>query len=489
MSWLTRLTGRGRTLSLRTRLTLFVALAVGLAVALTSAAAYFTVRHELYDELDRSLKHRAQAATRSSLIDPLRLATIPAQATGSADLRIWLVSADSHAITSMADSRGSAEMLGAAEVAVARGETPLSLRTASEDGMTYRVVAVPARPGTALVFAQSTEATASELHSLGMVLLVVGGVGILLAASAGLSIARAGLRPVERLTAAAEHVARTEQLQPIEVGDGDDELARLARSFNAMLGALAQSRLRQRQLVADAGHELRTPLTSLRTNLDLLAQSLRPDSAGLATEDRDALLRDVRAQIEEMSGLVADLVELARGEAPAVQLGPVSLTEITGHALDRVRRRAPGVTFAVRIEPWAIYGDPTALERAVTNLLDNAAKWSPPGSTVTVTLDGGVLQVGDEGPGIAPADLPHVFERFYRSAEARSLPGSGLGLAIVRQIVERHGGVVEAGQGPAGGALLTARFPGWLPERPAMPATSGQSLSHDSGSSQPAGQP
>ncbi|HEY9473762.1 MAG TPA: ATP-binding protein [Mycobacteriales bacterium] len=468
-------------LSLRTRLTLFVAIAVGLAVALTSAAAYLTVRHELYDQLDESLVHRAQAATRSSLVDPLTLARIPASAIGSADLRIALARADGNAFSAMREI--SAPPLGAAELAVARGESPSSLRTAALDGVTYRVVAVPAEPGTALVFAQSIEPTATELHRLGVVLLVVGGIGILLAASAGLSIARAGLRPVERLTAAAEHVARTEQLHPIAVHNGEDELARLARSFNAMLGALAQSRLRQRQLVADAGHELRTPLTSLRTNLDLLAQSQRPGSRELAAAERDALLADVRAQVEEMSGLVSDLVELARDDNPNAPVAQVSLAEVTERALDRVRRRAPGVIFAVRIDPWEIYGDPTSLERAVTNLLDNAAKWSPVGGTVSVTLSGGVLRVSDQGPGIGTEDLPHVFERFYRAAEARSLPGSGLGLAIVRQIVERHGGVVEAGRGPSGGALLTARFPGWMSGGDSS-GSSGQSFRQDSGSSQ-----
>ncbi|HEY9390542.1 MAG TPA: HAMP domain-containing sensor histidine kinase [Mycobacteriales bacterium] len=473
--------GRLSSLSLRTRLTLFVAVAVGLAVALTSAAAYLTVRHELYDQLDESLVHRAQAATRSSLADPLTLARIPTSAIGSADLRIALAGAEGRAVSAMGES--SAPPLGAAELAVARGEAPSSLRTAALDGVTYRVAAVPAAPGSALVFAQSVEPTATELHRLGVVLLLVGGIGILLAASAGLSIARAGLRPVERLTAAAEHVARTEELHPIAVHRGEDELARLARSFNAMLGALAQSRLRQRQLVADAGHELRTPLTSLRTNLDLLAQSQQPGSRELAATERDALLADVRAQVEEMSGLVSDLVELARDDRPDAPLARVSLAEVTDRALDRVRRRAPGVTFAVRIDPWEIHGDPTALERAVTNLLDNAAKWSPPGGTVTVTLTGGVLQVSDQGPGIDAEDLPHVFERFYRAAEARSLPGSGLGLAIVRQIVERHGGMVEAGRGPAGGAMLTARFPGWAGDPP-TPDGSGQSFRQDSGFSQ-----
>jgi two-component system, OmpR family, sensor histidine kinase MprB len=469
-------------LSLRTRLTLLVAVAVGLAVALTSVAAYLTVRHELHRHLDQTLVTRAQAAVRSPLVDPRVIAQVPSSAIGSADLRIALVQSNRAVISAM--GQVSSPPLSDAELGVARGEATLSLRTASQDGVTYRVVAVPAQADSALVFAQSTEPIEHELHRLGMVLLVVGGAGIVLAASAGLSVARGGLRPVERLTAATEHVARTEELRPIAVeGGADDELTRLARSFNAMLGALAQSRHRQQQLVADAGHELRTPLTSLRTNLDLLAQSTRTGGAGLAAEDRDALLADVRAQVEEMSGLVADLVELARGDTPAASYGPVDLAEVTERALDRVRRRAPGIRFDVHLAGWQVHGDEAALERAVTNLLDNAAKWSPPGGTVHVSLHAGLLQVGDEGPGIAEPDLPHVFERFYRAPEARGLPGSGLGLAIVRQVVERHGGTVGAGRAPSGGALLIARFPGWPPPPSAYPG-SAESLREDSASSQ-----
>lgn len=465
-------------LSLRTRLTLLVAVAVGLAVALTSVAAYVTVRRELHHQLDRTLVSRAQAAVHSSLIDPRVLAQIPSSAIGSADLRIALVQSNQVVVSAMAQMLPP---LGEPELGVARGEAPLSLRSATQDGLAYRVVAVPAQPGSALVFAQSTEPTEHELHRLGMVLLVVGGAGIVLAASAGLSIARGGLRPVERLTAATEHVARTEELRPIAVESGEnDELSRLARSFNAMLAALAQSRLRQQQLVADAGHELRTPLTSMRTNLDLLSQSLKGGGGGLASEERDALLGDVRAQVEEMSGLVSDLVELARGDAPAAHYGPVNLSEVTERALDRVRRRAPGVHFDVHLDGWQMHGDAAALERAVTNLLDNAAKWSPTGGTVRVWLRDGVLQVSDEGPGIAESDLPHVFERFYRAPEARGLPGSGLGLAIVKQVVERHGGTVGARRAPSGGALLMARFPGWVQQA----VSSAESLSEASGFSQ-----
>ncbi|MGH3976714.1 MAG: sensor histidine kinase, partial [Pseudonocardiaceae bacterium] len=235
--------------------------------------------------------------------------------------------------------------------------------------------------------------------------------------------------------------------------------------FNSMLGALADSQERQRRLVADAGHELRTPLTSLRTNLELLAASDRPDAPSLSEQDRKEISDDVRAQVEELSTLVGDIVELAREDAPQVVHEPVELPEVVERALARAGRRATGVRFEVDLAPWSLLGDANALERAVLNLLDNATKWSPSDATVTVRLaptDRGTatLAVADAGPGIAESDLPYVFERFYRSPAARTLPGSGLGLAIVAQVAARHGGKVWASRSPAGGTLMTLELPG-----------------------------
>jgi two-component system sensor histidine kinase MprB len=314
------------------------------------------------------------------------------------------------------------------------------------------------------VLAQPTAPTKTTLKDLSAVLIIIGGVGIVLAAAAGTAVARAGLRPVEGLTKATEWVARTGELRPIPVS-GDDELARLTQSFNAMLAGLAESQERQRRLVADAGHELRTPLTSLRTNLELLLASEQPGAPTLSEQDRTEIHADVHAQLDELTTLIGDLVELAREDTPQVVHEPVELVEIVERAVDRAQRRASGITFDVRLQPWTLLGDANALERAVLNLVDNAAKWSPPGGTVRVELrsvgDGSTeLEVADAGPGIADADLPHVFERFYRSSEARTLPGSGLGLAIVRQAAERHGGTAYAGRAPEGGALLTLRLPG-----------------------------
>jgi two-component system, OmpR family, sensor histidine kinase MprB len=445
-------------MALRTRVSVLAAVGVGLAVLLTSVAAYATVLSQLNSQRDETLLERARAAVSTPLGDPRLLAQVPAAALGAADLRIALLRGrDGQAFSSQ--GQRSAPPLGAPELAVARGADEQSVRTASTGGEDFRVVAVPAGQQFALVLAQSTAETEQALRRLRLVLLLVGGAGVALAAYAGLVIARTGLRPVEQLTLAAENIAATERLDPIEV-QGSDELARLTSAFNSMLAALAASRDRQRALVADAGHELRTPLTSLRTNLDLLAQS--ESGEGLGRVERAELVADVRAQVTELSDLVGDLVELSRTDellSGTAMVETIDLADVVRRAVERVTRRAPAVRFVTDARPWLMPGDPQSLERAVTNLLDNAAKWSPAGGTVTTSLADGVLSVGDEGPGIADEDLPHVFERFYRSAEARTLPGSGLGLAIVRHAVERHGGTVTAARAPEGGTLMVARFP------------------------------
>ncbi|MGI9063586.1 MAG: ATP-binding protein [Pseudonocardiaceae bacterium] len=443
-------------MSLRVRVTALAAICVGGAVALVSLAGFVTVRTSLYEQLDASLLQRADAL-RSAFLGVQMLDDVPEAIFGAADIRVALVDGR----TSGAVVRGALD-LGRPELAVARGELPQSLRT--DTGNDLRVAAVPAGSGTAIVVAQPLDRTRKTLARLGLVFALVGGAGVLLAAAAGTAVAQAGLRPVQRLTEATERVARTGDLQPIPV-DGDDELARLSQSFNSMLAAVAESQERQRRLVADAGHELRTPLTSLRTNLELLIASDQPAAPTLSEQDRVDIYADVRAQVEELSTLVGDLVELAREDAPQVVHEPVDLVEVVERALGRAARRAPGVHFDVDLTPWVLLGDANALERAVLNLLDNATKWSPTDGTVTVRLtptENGtaVLVVADEGLGIAEQDLPYVFERFYRSTTARTMPGSGLGLAIVAQVAARHGGGVHAGRSPRGGAQLTVELPG-----------------------------
>jgi two-component system, OmpR family, sensor histidine kinase MprB len=449
--------------SLRSRIAILAALVAALVVVLVSTAAFFVVRSRLLQSLDDNLLQRATAATRSDLADATRLATLPTSAFLAGDVRVALVLSDGTGVS----SAGQVPPVGVPELEVARGLVGSSARTAAEGGVTYRVVSVPAGRGEALVIAQRLDPTTQVVSELGIALPVVGGVGVVLAALAGLAVARAGLRPVDRLTAATERVAATGDLRPIPV-DGNDELARLTRSFNDMLGGLAASQEQQRRLVADAGHELRTPLTSMRTNLELLVAASRPGAPALPDADRAEILADVQAQVEELSTLVGDLVELAREDAPTVVHEPLELTDVVQRALERARRRAGDVEFEPHLVPWALVGDATALERAVLNLLDNAAKWSPPGGRVRVQLQqidewSAVLEVADAGPGIAEEDLPRVFDRFYRADTSRTMPGSGLGLAIVRQVAVRHGGAVWAGRAPEGGALLVLRLPGRAP--------------------------
>jgi two-component system, OmpR family, sensor histidine kinase MprB len=309
------------------------------------------------------------------------------------------------------------------------------------------------------MFVQSTESIERTLDRLGFVLFLVGVGGIVSAAIIGLAVARSALIPVRRLSAAAEHIARTDELKPIEV-TGDDELASLASSFNDMVASLAASRERQMRLVADAGHELRTPLTSLRTNLELLDQADR--RGGLSPEQRQEIFADATAQVEELSTLVGDLVELARDEPVERPPEPLDFSDIATRAVDRVRRRGLGLTFDVALDPWWVMGERQILERAVTNILDNAAKWSPPHGTIWVGLHDGVLEVADEGPGVKQSDLPMIFERFYRAPDARTMPGSGLGLSIVKRAVERHGGWIMVANREPHGARFTMALPGRL---------------------------
>jgi two-component system sensor histidine kinase MprB len=442
--------------SLVSRVALLAAIAVGLSVAAVALAAYVTVRRPLRATMDQSLPTRASAAARTSALNALKA---PAWLFGAADVKIGVMAADGRPIGTETGPADEAITLGAPELEVARGERPYSCRTIAAEAGAYRVAAVPSsEPGVALVVAQSLGPNEYTLDKLGLVLFLFGAAGVIGAGLAGWAVARNGLRPVRRLTEAAEEIARTEKLDPIAV-TGNDEIARLSAAFNAMLAALGASRDRQRRLVADAGHELRTPLTSLRTNLDLLTQA--ETRGGLSPEARAELLDDVRFQIEELTTLIGDLTELARDEPMKPDLGPVDLAETVDRALERVRRRAPNLHFDVQTEPWWLVGESGALERAVTNLLDNAAKWSPPLGEVTVRLTGGILLVADQGPGIAEEDLPHVFDRFYRSTESRTLPGSGLGLALVRQVAERHGGAVRAGHaGEGGGAAFWFEVPG-----------------------------
>jgi two-component system sensor histidine kinase MprB len=441
--------------SLASRVILMTTMAVCFAVALVALGAYVTVKMSLQSSLDNSLLDRARQAAKTAPAEALQSQQIPAYAAGVADVRLFVLRQDGRAFTT---SKGGAVPLGHPEIAVANGQSGSSVRTVSEAGNDYRVVAVPSRDaGFAVVLVQNMRTQERVLKRLGAVMLLFGIAGVIGAAAAGWAVARNGLRPVRRLTRNVERIARTEDLQPLPV-EGDDEVARLATAFNDMLVAVSASRDRQRRLVADASHELRTPLTSLRTNLDLLLQA--DATGGLGDEARAELLEDVRGQIEEMSTLVGDLVELARDEPLRAVVEQIDLAEVVDRAVARARRRGSDLTFDIATEPWWVTGESASLERAVTNLLDNAVKWSPPGGTVRIRLNRGTLTVDDEGPGIAPGDREHVFERFYRSEESRSMPGSGLGLSIVRQVIERHAGHVHVDDKDGGGTRMVLQVPG-----------------------------
>jgi two-component system sensor histidine kinase MprB len=445
--------------SLASRVTMLTTIAVAVAIAFVAFGAFMTVRLQTQASLDASLIARAKAVAATAREAEVRGTdyNVPRWLLGASDVRLYLVT-DEHLVYS--GYHEGAPNFGEPEFDVAEGQRDSVVRTITENGHRYRAATWPTEgdQGRAVVLVQSLDAQDRVLKRLGLVMLLLGGAGVIGAGLAGWAVARSGLRPVRRLTRAAEEIARTEDLQPIEVG-GNDEIARLATAFNQMLTALAASRDRQRQLVADAGHELRTPLTSLRTNLDLLAQASSGE-VDIPASARDELLEDVQAQIEELTTLIGDLVELGREESLTHVVEPVDLAEVVDRALVRVKRRAPEVRFAVDADHWWVTGESAALGRALHNLLDNAAKWSPAGGTVTVTLSAGQLRVADEGPGISDEDLPHVFDRFWRSPESRGMPGSGLGLSIVHQIALRHSGRVEVGRVPAGGAQLSLRIPG-----------------------------
>ncbi|OBA86332.1 two-component sensor histidine kinase [Mycobacteriaceae bacterium 1482268.1] len=449
-------------LSLRWRVMLLAMSMVAMVVVLMALAVYVVVSRALYADIDTQLHSRARL-----LIESGSLAADPGKAiegTAYSDVNAMLVNPGRSIYT--ANQQGQTLPIGKQERDVMSGQLLLSLRTADHQ----RVLAVHLNNGSSLLISKSLAPTSKVLKRLGTVLLIVGGIGVAIAAFAGGMVARAGLRPVARLTEAAERVARTDDLRPIPVV-GSDELARLTQAFNLMLRGLAESRERQARLVTDAGHELRTPLTSLRTNVELLMASQEPGAPRLPEEEMADLRADVIAQIEELSTLVGDLVDLTRDDAGGVVHEHLDMSEIIDRSLERVRRRRNDIEFDVDVIPWQLYGDAAGWSRAVLNLLDNAAKWSPPNGRVGVRLTQvdpahAELVVSDHGPGIPPHERQLVFERFFRSTAARAMPGSGLGLAIVKQVVLRHGGALRVEDTVPGGQPPGTSIYALLPGRP-----------------------
>jgi two-component system sensor histidine kinase MprB len=484
-------------MSFRHRLIVLAAAAVATAVVLGSVATYVTVRADLRASVDHQLRQlvadivlkrsasnagneskvvsgvtkviqdKATRARLSALLGPTLLSEITNLLSGGAapangaslvlphnrleqpEGYAQFVSAGGRVLHSN-NASNSGYLLPvskqALDVANGLGKNFYSDATVSE--LHVRVLTTPAFGG-AIQAALPLDGIDHTLSQLELVLVLVCVGGVLLAALLGVLVARAALRPVTALTSTAEKVSVTGDLSERIAAAGDDELGRLAASFNRMLAALEAGAEARRQLVADASHELRTPLASLLMNIELLAED-----GPLAQSERDRLLADVTDQIRELTVLVGDLVDLARQEPTGANASEVRLDELVQEAVARAARYAPDQRIELDSDPCIVLGVAARLERAVNNLLDNAVKWNPPGRVIEVTVRDGSVSVRDRGPGIAPADLPHVFDRFYRAAGARGLPGAGLGLAIVRQVAEAHGGSVEAGNAPDGGAVL-----------------------------------
>jgi two-component system sensor histidine kinase MprB len=426
------------------------AAAVALAVVLAAGLTYWFVRDTLRDQIDASLRGAVPFTEKLPVPpkDALALRNRALRLASPLDGPVsFLQVVKPGGGMQVPPGEQPVPLVSQEKVkAVASGEQGAFFADVEERGRHVRVYTAATADGEVLQVARSLDEVDHTLGTLRMGL----GVIVLLGIGAALALARlatrTAVRPVAELTDAAEHVARTRDLTRRIERDGDDELSRLASAFNTMLEALDASQRAQRRLVADASHELRTPLTSLRTNLEVLERD------GLGAADHARLRADVIAQLEELTVLVADLVDLAREEEPVAEREALRLDELVGAAVDRAARHAPAVRFTTELEPVVVDGVRSRLDRAVSNLLDNAAKYGA--GRVDVTLRNGVLTVRDHGPGIADEDLPFVFDRFYRAPSARGRPGSGLGLAIVRQAAEAHGGSVHADRAPGGGAVL-----------------------------------
>jgi len=453
-------------MTLRTRIAAVASLSVALSVLVAAVAVYLVVRADLRGQLDSSLRPRAGAlaAPGGGGPDPGPppmdddggaggfLKTIQPPPFGAASGYVQFI-APTGAL-SVPGGQGSSRRipLDARDLGIAAAGRGSALSDRSVGGTRLRVLTLGAGERGAVMVALPLTEVDHELGRLELLLAAIGAAGILLAAGLGVLVARTALDPIARFTRNAERLTGSLDLAQRLPIAGDDELARLAASFNAALDALERSVGAQRRLIADVGHELRTPIASLRANIQVLQHAGR-----LSPQENESLRRDVLGELDELTALVGDVIELARGAERELAHDELRLDEILRAAARRAERRGK-VRFALDVEPALLLGDAPAIDRAISNLLENAAKWSPPGGLVEVALHDGELTVRDHGPGFQDADLPFVFDRFYRAERARELPGSGLGLAIVRQAAEAHGGSARAENAPGGGALLRVSF-------------------------------
>ena len=437
---------------LRRRLALIAAASVAVAILFAALACYLVVRSQLRSQIDSALTAQSDEVQRYHELGSA-LPGIPATAGGPAQY-VQVVLANGQTARRLG---GIALPIDNHVLAVASAQGSQYLDDVHVGADHLRVLTMPVTilfnggpVPAALQLARPLNGVDHVLSSLRLILAVLLLAGIAVAAALGRFAARRVLAPLNEVAEAAQHISETDDLTRRIRVHADDEVGQLATRFNLMLDRLEGSRdaldesvRAQRQLVADASHELRTPVTSLRTNIEVLLEGgeLEPD-------DRQRLLSDVVEQSEELSDLVADLIELARGDQPGPETEYTRLDRIAAESVARARRNAPGIEFRSHLEPSVIDGVPERLGRALNNLLDNASRHSPPGGAVEVTVDLDGVVVRDHGAGVPPADLPYVFDRFFRGSGSRGRQGSGLGLAIVRQVAEQHGGTVVGRQRP-----------------------------------------
>jgi two-component system sensor histidine kinase MprB len=440
--------------SFRLRLTTIAAVAVAVGIVAASVVVYLIAGRQLRDDADRDLRSRAAVLTavlpangpsrvRLKLVQWLAISR-KVQATDPGQPQVFLAVNAPHLRVGSRPPLGSIPRLPEAAV-VRAGEV---WRTIRAGGVDYRVLALPLAGGVVQIARPLTDVNRS-LRNLRLLLVWVSLGGIGLAALLGAVVSRAAVAPLRRLAAAADRVIATGSLNERVGRHGQDEIGRLSARFDDMLSSLEESVDAQRQLVADASHELRTPLASLRANLELLLSGSLIDDA-----TRTNVTRDVREELEALTTTMAELLDLARGEELDVQPQQFRLDLTVEAAVTRMTKQTPDTTFEADLEPTVVHAVPERIDRAVSNLLDNARKWTPRGGTVRVQVRSGAVEVRDGGPGVDDADRPLIFQRFYRATSARGTPGAGLGLAIVKQIADASGGSVSVENDPEGGAVF-----------------------------------
>jgi two-component system sensor histidine kinase MprB len=455
---------------LRSRVAVAATVAVLVSVVGVSLAGYVSIGNELRRQVDVTLREQGDRIAAVPQLGSLPPAGLPrpddlADSALFTDSYFQELDGSGEIVASVGDGRLPST---AAARRVASGDQRATLENVTVAGDRVRVYTVPTSAG-ALRFGRSLDEVDRSLDRLMVAMVVVGLAGITLAAFLGRLLTSKAIAPVHQLSDAARTIKQTGDLSRRLPVHGRDEVASMAASFNEVLDDLEASQAVQRQLVADASHELRTPLTTLRTNIEVLARD-----HDLPGPERELILSDLTDQLEDFTVLVGNLIDLARDDAVETPSEPVRLDEVVSDVVERARRQRPGIRFVLQEEPCVVEAAPDRLDRAVSNLVDNAAKWTPIDGEVRVTVASGTVTVSDDGPGIEPDDLPHIFDRFYRSPAARQMPGSGLGLAIVKQVADSLGGEVRVRSEPGAGATMSLHLPaGRLhSENGAHPATS-----------------